>query len=65
MDNECVHKTKIHRSLSYEQIKLARIQAGIPIIFPSQLEQSESVLVCSESTVPGLVEINEATFELL
>jgi hypothetical protein len=63
MDNECVHKTKIRRALSYQQIELARVQAGVAVIFRSQLEQSESVLICSESTIRGLVEINEATFE--
>ena len=29
MDNECVHKTKIFRSLSHQQIELAYIHTGI------------------------------------
>src|SRR5882762_1853371 len=48
--------------LSHEQVELVRVQTGFAIMFPRQLEKSESVLVCSESTIRRLVEIDEAAF---
>jgi hypothetical protein len=53
---------KLRCPLSYEQIELTRVETGIAIMFPSQLEKSESVLVSSEATVCGLIEIDETAF---
>ena len=47
--------------LANEQVQLASIEAGLAIVLPRQLESRKSILVCSNTTVGRLVQIDEAT----
>jgi hypothetical protein len=45
---------------AHEQVKLARIQTGLAIVLPRQLEKSESTLVGSKATIHRFIQIDEA-----
>jgi uncharacterized membrane protein YhfC len=45
---------------AHEQVELARIQAGLTIVLPRQLEKCEPILVGSKATIHRLVQIDEA-----
>src|SRR5882762_3868784 len=49
--------------LAHEQIQLARIETGLAIVLPRQLEKRESILVGGKATIHCFVQIDEAAFD--
>src|SRR5437660_9161398 len=45
---------------AHEQVKLARIQTGLAIVLPRQLEKRESIFVGSKTTIHRFVQIDQA-----
>jgi len=49
--------------LTNQQVQLARIETGLAIVLPGQLEKRESILVGSYAAVDRLVQVDEAALD--